>query len=48
MRGNLVYLQKNNLLTIYKSFVRIHLDWSDVLYDKLGNKNFINEVEKVQ
>lgn len=48
MRGNLVYLQKNNLLTIYKSFVRPHLDCSDILYDKPDNENVINKVEKVQ
>ena len=30
----------NALLTIYKSFVRSHLDHGDILYDKPNNDNF--------
>ena len=36
------------LLTIYKSFIRLHLDYGDILYDKPGNQNFQNILEKVQ
>ena len=36
------------LLTIYKSFIRLHLDYGDILYDKPGNQNFQNKLEKVQ
>ena len=36
------------LLTIYKSFIRPHLDYGDILYDKPGNQNFQNKLEKVQ
>ena len=28
------------LLTTYKSFIRPHLDYGDILYDKPNNKNF--------
>ena len=36
------------LLTIYKSFIRQHLDYGDILYDKPENQNFQNKLEKVQ
>ena len=39
---------QNALLTIYKSFVRPHLDYGDILYDKPNNENFQNKLEKVQ
>ena len=35
-----VNLPHNALLTIYKSFVRPHLDYGDILYDKPNNDNF--------
>ena len=41
-------LPRNALLTIYKNFVRSHLDYVDVLYDKPNNENFQNKLEKVQ
>ena len=43
-----VSLQIKAFLTIYKSFVRPHLDDGDVLYDKPHNQNFENKLEKVQ
>ena len=36
------------LLTIYKYFVIPYLEYGDILYDKLGNENFINKEGKVQ
>ena len=41
-------LPRKALLTIYKSFVRPHLDYGDILYDKPGNLNFESKIEKVQ
>ena len=41
-------LPQNALLTIYKTFVRPHLDYGDILYDKPNNENFQNKLEKVQ
>ena len=32
----------------YKSFVRFHLDYGDILYDKPNNENFRNKLEKVR
>ena len=43
-----VSLTRNALLTIYKSFIRPHLDYGDILYDKPNNENFQNKIEKVQ
>ena len=43
-----INLPRNALLTIYKSFVRPHLDYGDILYDKPNNENFQSKLEKVQ
>ena len=43
-----VNLPRNALLTIYKSFIRPHLDYGDILYDKPNNEIFPNKMEKVQ
>ena len=41
-------LSRNQLLTIYKKFVRSHLDYADIIYDKLFNDFFKEILEKVQ
>lgn len=43
-----VNLRRNALLIIYKSFIRAHLDYDDILYDKPNNINLQNGMEKVQ
>ena len=43
-----VNVPRNALLTIYKSFIRPHLDYGYVLYDKPNNENFQNKIEQVQ
>ena len=43
-----VNLPWNSLLTIFKSFIRPHLDYGDILYDKPNNENFQNKIEEVQ
>ena len=43
-----ISLPRNALLTIYKSFVRPHLDYGVILYDKPKKKNFQNKLEKDQ
>ena len=42
------YLPRKSLLTIYKSFVRPHLDYSDIIYDNPENETLLNNLEKVQ
>ena len=41
-------LSRNQLLTIYKTFVRSHLDYADIIYDKPFNDAFKEKLEKVQ
>ena len=48
IRRLLVTLPRNALFTIYRSFVRPHLDYDDILYDKPNNENFQNKLGKVQ
>ena len=36
------------LMTIYKAFVRLHLDYSDVIYDEAYNKTFHQKLESIQ
>ena len=36
------------LLTIYKSFLRPHLDYMEVIYDRAFNESFRNKLESVQ
>ena len=43
-----VNFPRNALLTTYKSFIRPHLDYCNILYDKPNNENFQNKIEKVQ
>ena len=42
-----VSVPRKVLLTIYKSFIRPHLDYGHILYDKPENQNFQNKLEKV-
>ena len=36
------------LLTIYKSFLRSHLDYGDLIYGREFNESFQNKLESVQ
>ena len=36
------------LLTIYKSFVRPHLDYGDIIYDQPNNESFCQKFESRQ
>ena len=41
-------LPRPSLLTIYKSFIRPHLDYGDVIYDQGYNVSFQQKVESIQ
>ena len=42
-------LPRHSLLTIYKSFIRPHLDYGDIIYDQSNNQAFSsNKIEAVQ
>ena len=38
----------NALLKIYKSFIRPHLDYADIIYNKPNNASFKSKTENVQ
>ena len=42
------YLPRQPLLTIYKSFIRPHLDYGDLVYDQTHNETFCSKLESVQ
>ena len=39
---------QNSLLTICKSFVQLHLDYGDILYDQPNNKSSCQKIETIQ
>ena len=41
-------LRANKVLTIYKAFIRPHLDYGDVVYDYPGNASFMQKFESVK
>ena len=40
-------LTRPPLLTIYKSFIRPHLDYGDIIYDKAYNSSFHQNLEEI-
>ena len=43
-----VVLPRSSLLTIYKSFIRPHLDYGDVIYDQPNNNRLSEKIESIQ
>ena len=41
-------LPRQVLVTIYKAFIRPHLDYGDVLYDQAFNNSFHAKMESIQ
>ena len=41
-------LPRKSLLTIYKSFIRPHLDYCDIIYDQPNNESFCTKIEHIQ
>ena len=41
-------IPRKSLMTIYKSFIRPHLDFGDFIYDKPNNDSFCNKIESIQ
>ena len=41
-------LTRHPLLATYKSFIRPHLDYGDIIYDKAYNSSFHKNLEKIQ
>ena len=43
-----IFLSLKTLLTIYKSFFRPHLYYTDIIYDKPLSESFKKEIEMIQ
>ena len=43
-----VNIPRDTLLRIYKSFIRPHLDYGDIIYDKPNNEPFKSKIENIQ
>ena len=41
-------LPRNSLLIIYKSFIRPHLNFCDIIYDQPNNESFCTKMECIQ
>ena len=41
-------IPRKSLITLYKSFIRSHLDFADVIYDQPNNKSFCDKIESIQ
>ena len=41
-------LPRQSLITIYKSFIRPHLDYGDIIYDRAYNSSFHQNIESIQ
>ena len=41
-------LPRESLVTIYKSFVRPHIDYGDIIYDQPNSDSFCDMIERVQ
>ena len=43
-----IFLPRPSLLQIYRSFVRLHLDYDDIIYDKTFIASFQKKLESIQ
>ena len=48
LRKHQILLTRAPLITIYKSFIRPHLDYGDVIYDQNFNMSFQQKMETIQ
>ena len=48
MRKRNLLLLCSSLLTVYKNFIRPHLDYSDAIYDQPNLSSLANKIESVQ
>ena len=42
------FLPRHSLITLYKSFIRPHLDYTDIIYDQTKNLSLCNKIETCQ
>ena len=42
------FLPRQSLVTVYKAFIRPHLDYGDIIYDQTYNESFHQKIETIQ
>ena len=42
------YIPRNSLITTYKSFIRSHLEYGDIVFDQPNNASFSEKLESIQ
>ena len=42
------FVPRSSLLTLYKSLIRSHLDYADIIYDQPHNNSFCDKIESIQ
>ena len=42
------FLPRQSLVTIYKAFIKPHLDYGDIIYDQTWNESFHKKMESIQ
>ena len=42
------FLTRQSLVTVYEAFIRLHLDYGDIIYDQTYNESFHQKIESVQ
>ena len=48
IRNLIKALPQHSLMTIYKSFVRPHFDYGDIIYDQLNKESLNRKTERIQ
>ena len=48
MRKLQAFLPRQSLVMVYKAFLRLHLDYGDIIYDQTYNESFHQKMESVQ
>ena len=48
MRKLQAFLPRQSLVTVYKVFIRPHLDYGDIIYDQTYNDSFHQKMESIQ
>ena len=43
-----ISIPRNSLLTIYKSFIRPHIDYGDIIYHQPNNGSLCQKIESIQ
>ena len=42
------FLPRHSLVTLYRAFIRPHLDYADIIYDRPNNMNICNKIKSLQ